>query len=70
MESTEITSYLEEGLAAVWGAGAKGVTFVNLFDPDRQKISSNARFLSRNDQSGGTIYLSAIMGKQRTDHLY
>jgi hypothetical protein len=26
------------GKTAVWGAGAKGVTFVNLLDPDQQKI--------------------------------
>jgi 2-polyprenyl-3-methyl-5-hydroxy-6-metoxy-1,4-benzoquinol methylase len=27
-----------EGPTAIWGAGAKGVTFLNLIDPDRKKI--------------------------------
>ncbi|MCQ6563575.1 class I SAM-dependent methyltransferase [Paenibacillus mendelii] len=35
----QIASYMDDGVLAIWGAGAKGVTFVNLFDPHRQKIS-------------------------------
>ena len=34
-----ITSFLEAGGCAVWGAAAKGVTLANLVDPDRGYIS-------------------------------
>jgi len=33
-----ISKLSKSGGLAVWGAGAKGVTFVNLIDPDCQKI--------------------------------
>lgn len=36
----KLSNYLEKGNIAVWGAGAKGVTFANLFDPNRSIISN------------------------------
>lgn len=33
-----VGSLAKDGKVAVWGAGAKGVTFVNLVDPDRRAI--------------------------------
>jgi len=35
---TEIQALLSKGKVAIWGAGAKGVTFANLVDPDRELI--------------------------------
>lgn len=32
----EIRKHLSKGKLAIWGAGAKGVTFANLFDPKRE----------------------------------
>lgn len=36
--SKRIQQLLKKGKIAVWGAGAKGVTFVNLVDPDQSQI--------------------------------
>jgi len=37
--ATALERALAEGAVAVWGAGAKGVTFANLFDPLNEKIA-------------------------------
>jgi SAM-dependent methyltransferase len=35
---TRLENLTSKGKVAVWGAGAKGVTFVNLLDPERRRI--------------------------------